>query len=331
MDQFDLVDPEWLSGILDDSPWDHGRPIAAVVKRVGEDYGLSGAVFRVVVTTDRGSASVIAKLEERRKTLAAWNAWECAANELGTSVPHHYGLDIEGDVGVILMEDVVPATQGDDLVGCTRQQALEVLDILVHLHQNSRLGALGATNNEPRWRVRIADREKWAASLNRAADRYPDIVTVERVARLRTFPAEIEAQGLASPSGNLTWVHVDPHLDNVLWRVDGSPVLIDWSNARIGPPEVDVAAMMMGYAFRTHAPISPDELIQIYADRTARSVDLVTHAVVHALKPAYIQGSMGWVGEESNAGFPARKERLRDETALRLVRALDWVDRTADV
>jgi aminoglycoside phosphotransferase (APT) family kinase protein len=145
------------------------------------------------------------------------------------------------------------------------------------------------------------------------------------------LPEEIQASGLESPSSDTAWIHVDPHLDNVLWRVDDSPVLIDWSNARIGPPEVDLAAMMMGYAFRTDAPISPEELIRTYADRTAGSVDLITRSVVHALKPAYIQGSMGWVGEESNAGFPDRKERLRDETALRLVRALDWVDRTAEV
>lgn len=39
------------------------------------------------------------------------------------------------------------------------------------------------------------------------------------------------------------WIHGDPHFDNVRWKVDGSPVLIDWESHCVGPIEWDIAQL----------------------------------------------------------------------------------------
>ena len=40
------------------------------------------------------------------------------------------------------------------------------------------------------------------------------------------------------------WTHSDAHLKNVIWRVDGRPMLIDWESNCRGPIEWDIAAVI---------------------------------------------------------------------------------------
>lgn len=128
----------------------------------------------------------------------------------------------------------------------------------------------------------------------------------------------------------LAWLHIDPHLDNVMWRADGTAVLLDWSNARLGPPAVDVAVMLRSISFARSPPLSPDELFDIYCDEASRSGGAVDRGLLVAASRSalaiHLRGIVGWMGEISNDGHHDRKARLRDDAARRVLRALDWLD-----
>lgn len=71
-----------------------------------------------------------------------------------------------------------------------------------------------------------------------------EVLGAERWAQLRA--AEVRIQAAIARTAELgmpaALVHGDLHLGNVLWRA-GAPVLIDWTDACIGPPLVDLIAL----------------------------------------------------------------------------------------
>jgi thiamine kinase-like enzyme len=88
--------------------------------------------------------------------------------------------------------------------------------------------------------MRPLDRDQWKDHLARAVERYPTIVTPDFSARLDDLPHKIPRTLTELRAGPTSWIDV-AHLDNVLWRPDGSAVLLDWCGAAIGPPAVDLA------------------------------------------------------------------------------------------
>lgn len=325
-----VTDPDALDELLErGGRWHSGRVVAAVAERIGAEYGLSGEIHRVTVRLDDGdTTTIVAKTEHRDRTRTAVMAWEQAGRLLGRSVPILYGWSLGEERGLILTEDVVSSRQGDDLVGCTPDEAGEIVDLLARLHTATDLATGTSTPEAPEFSIRVGDADRWSLVLERSAARYPDIVDDRRLGRLRSLPAEIrEEMSLVGAGEARCWVHVDPHLDNILWRLDTSPVLLDWSNARVGPPEVDVAALLVGYAFRSSPPLSPADLLRRYEMSAGRAVSLDLLRVI--VRAVFVQGVVGWAGEASNEGFPDRKRLLRDDTIGRAIRALDWTDQIA--
>lgn len=325
-----LNDADALNRLLDEGGrWPHGPISDPVADRIGAEYGLSGVIHRITLRLEDGAtATVVAKSEGRDRTRTAVMAWEHAGHLLGRSVPVLYGWSIGEESGLILDEDISPSRQGDDLVACSADEAGEIVDLLARLHAITDVGDRPPPPEAPEFAVRFSDADRWVLVLERAAARYPDIVDAGHLARLRSLPdrirEDLEVLGTAYAR---CWVHVDPHLDNILWRADGSPVLVDWSNARIGPPEVDVAALLVGYAFRSRPSLQPADLLSRYEESAGRAVSTPILRLV--LRTVFVQGIVGWAGEESNDGFPDRKRLLRDDTIGRAIRALDWTDQPA--
>jgi aminoglycoside phosphotransferase (APT) family kinase protein len=131
-------------------------------------------------------------------------------------------------------------------------------------------------------------------------------------------------------TGPRSWIHHDLHLDNVLWRPGGTPVLLDWSGAVMGPPGVDVSVLLLDLAFGARPSLSPEELLSTYHEVVVGSgVTVESRNVVHtgrlALFPL-LQGIMGWAGRADDPPPTGRSQALRDYSIAAAIRALTWLD-----
>lgn len=320
-----IRDPVWLNSILEGGGnWQGGPVYTPTAMQIGTDYGFSGKVFRVAITTGAGPATIIAKIETPEKTSAAVFAHQHTPAALQENVPILYGYEVNEREGTLLLEDISPATQGDDLAGCSEDQASEIVTLVSRLHRATRMEA--APRDAPVFTPRISEKASWSENLTRAADRYPRLLTSTLVERLGNLPSGLIDSARTLDSQLISWIHVDPHLDNILWREDGSPVLVDWSNARVGPSVVDLAALLIGYSFRSVPAMKPMTMVGLYGKTVDQPVESLVPGVEAALEIVFIQGIVGWAGEEYNDGFPDRKAMLRDDAMGRAIRAVDWID-----
>jgi Phosphotransferase enzyme family len=321
-----ISDSIWLNALLEKSiGWTRGRVYSANSTRIGADYGFSGMVYRVGMTTEFGPATIIAKIESPENTRTAVSAHQHISPILRENVPLLYAHEVTEVGGTLLLEDVTPAIQGDDLTGCSKDQAMDIVRLVSHLHRATRLEA--APPGVAVFTTRISDKRHWSRVLAQATARYPQFLTSDRLDRLALLLSELPELVRILGRQPISWIHVDPHLDNILWRPDGSPVLLDWSNARVGPSVIDVAAMLIGYSFRSRPAIEPMDLIRSYRNWVDRPLADLVRGVTAALKSVFIQSIVGWAGERPTDGLLDRKTTLRDDTIGRAIRALDWVDR----
>jgi len=169
-------------------------------------------------------------------------------DRLGIRTPrcYHASIDGEGPVHLLLLEDLAPATQGDQLAGCSADVARAAVQELVGLHAPTwcdeslrGLDWLGAPS-EPTVQL---GRALYQAQLPAFLDRFrarlePDeAAIIERVAGSQGPPFELLGDVYAA-------VHVDYRLDNLLIDASQSPpsiAAVDWQSLTLGNPLSDVA------------------------------------------------------------------------------------------
>ena len=217
--------------------------------------------LRVTLRYDRPTdapATVIAKIpsadEATRATARAHRSYEIEvrfyqqlASELPMRTPQafHADIDLDSYAFVLLLEDLAPAQQGDQLAGCTPDTAKVAVDELVKLHaprwNDPSLASL-------EWLVR--DRQVGQQSLvaflpllwdsfrdRYAADLGPDV----HEAGAALF-GDLEGYVFADTQP-WTIVHGDYRLDNLLF--DTSPgglgvAVVDWQTCTVGSALQDV-------------------------------------------------------------------------------------------
>ncbi len=277
-------------------------------------FGLSSETSRLYVVTAAGrAATLVAKYDTAAKTEAEAAALEACGPLLAGSVPLIYGWSLlDGDRGVVLLEDVAPATQGDEVEGCTAEQARALAEVVAGLH-----AATGGVEGEP-WVPDPWEPERWAARVGLATERYPEDLGPVREGLDGLLDA-LASRLSALAGGPRCWVHREPHLDNVLWRPDGSPVLLDWATARVTHPAHDVAALLMSLAFRRRSALEPAEVLASYPHR------LDPDALVGALL-ALVRGMVGWLGLPDEPPMAGRWPSLRAGAAVAVAAALRWLD-----
>lgn len=331
----DRFDVGRLNKLLADSAWPHGEIASLTTERIGEDFGLSAEIHRLHATTVTGeSVSLVAKFEHLLGCRRALTAHRHAIPALGRAVPRLWASDIpsptdcaddETGPGLLLIEDVIPAEQGDELVTASRERGLDLIRIVARLHE---VPLPAADVVDDRWEPFVSPPDRWAESVDRVVRRSPDGLGPFR-RRLLALRAQAIAAVDELSGAESAWIHVDPHLDNVLWRPDGSTVLLDWSNSRIGPPEVDVAVMLFTFGFGQIEVLTPGDLVDAYvAARSAPGVDPVTTGRrVRAALVLHTRSVLGWIGGPASEDFEGRKAELRDDSARRAARILEWLDR----
>jgi aminoglycoside/choline kinase family phosphotransferase len=240
-----------------------------------------------------GPASVVAKLPSldpaSREAARALRCYEIEVNfyrELHSQVNvctptiYHADLDVEATDFLLLMEDVSPARQGDQLAGCSFDQAAAAVAELAGLHAplwgQAHLEGLD-------WLHRNTDDTKGALSnvVNYLypgfLERYADRLTPEvREVSDRLVEAMDRYEG--SRPGPWTVTHGDFRLDNLLFREAGAETnvfVVDWQTAVLGPGVSDLS-YFLGSAFPTEERrVYEEDLVKAYREQLAQAgIDL---------------------------------------------------------
>ncbi|HLV71836.1 MAG TPA: oxidoreductase family protein [Vulgatibacteraceae bacterium] len=239
--------PEWLTGVL-----------KAEVRTVSAEpvgTGQIGACFRLTLTGAGVPASLVAKLPAadpaaRALLGGAYRTEVLFYRDIAPTVAirtprcHHAEIDLGTFDFVLLLEDLSPAAQGDQLAGCSLRQADACMLALAGLHgprwcDESLLGIDGLHHNTAADADALA--EVYAPAVETFIDRFGDrLALVDRDTLRRT--TEAVGPWLVARPERFALVHGDYRLDNVLFPPDGdTATTVDWQTLTVGLPARDLS------------------------------------------------------------------------------------------
>jgi hypothetical protein len=262
----ELVTPEWLTDVLrhGDAIGDDTKVTSFTSTSIGT--GQVGANVRYTLTYEgkAGPDSIVCKFSSRDPQSASTGVstltyetevafYRDLAHTVEISRPHCYLAALESGTAnvVLVMEDLSPAEQGDQITGCTVEQATLAVDEAARLH-GPRWG--DPTLTELAWLDRRSTQGGLASMLEMIwgafVDRYRatlEPVAIEAGAQLIALVPKL---GEHAPAA-LTPIHYDYRLDNMLFGTPaGGRVLtvVDWQTVQLGLGPQDVA-YFLGNAF----------------------------------------------------------------------------------
>ncbi|WP_134741250.1 phosphotransferase [Nocardioides sp. 503] len=236
----------WLSEALG------ARVVDVVATPVGT--GQIGTCYRLELTGEGVPSSVLVKLpaadQGSRDLLAGAYRGELTfyadiAPTVAVRVPvcHYAALTPDSGDFVLVMEDLAPARQGDQIGGCTVDQARDAVVNLAGLHG-------------PRWcdptledfdhlALTPTDQIDLLAELagpttELFVDGLGDLVSEEDRVTLREV-AQVVGPWSYARSERYALVHGDYRLDNLMFHPDGGAVALDWQTLSLGLPARDLA------------------------------------------------------------------------------------------
>jgi aminoglycoside/choline kinase family phosphotransferase len=247
--------PDWLADVL-------GAGVTDVaVETVGT--GQTGSAYRVSVSYAAPCADLpgtfIAKMgaedREVRKRVADGYRAEVAfyrelASTLTVPVPRCYAADIseDGMDVVLLLADLSPAVQGDQLAGCSPEVLNAAAVALAGLHGprwcDPTLRDLGIFASKPEGEAMAAG---LAGILRIAVDKWLEALrprmTEADADLLGGVPDVIRDWLVASPE-RFGLLHGDFRLDNLMLAPDGGVTVVDWQTITLGLPGRDLAFLV---------------------------------------------------------------------------------------
>ena len=248
------VTAEWLGSVL-------GADVSDVdVTAIGT--GQTGATYRVSATyatpqvdlPNSFAVKLSAQDDAVRERVALGYRSEVEfysriADRMRIPVPQSFHSDISEDGAdvVLLLGDMAPAVQGDQIAGCTEQEAKLAVEALAGLH--------GPSWCDPEWMDLAAivmpkpgddeaakglgDISKMAADI--VIDRLGDRISAEDQETLVASMASVTAWLRAEPK-RYALMHGDYRLDNMLFDPDRTRItVVDWQTVGIGLPGRDLA------------------------------------------------------------------------------------------
>lgn len=252
----DRFTTDWLERVLNAPA---GSLISFSAKPVGT--GQMSLSFRVTLNwkNNEGPASLIAKCPSldagTRAIAAALRAYALElgwyrelAPQMGVACPaclHLESNDDETDF-VLLLQDLAPAQQGDQLVGASIVQIEAALTQAAHLHApywgDARLSQIGWLRPSPNTTALI--RQMAPAVYTQFRSRYAERFSPDVLDLCDAFIARVSAYFDLKPA-SLTVQHRDFRIDNILFAPgDAKAYVVDWQTLGPGPGAADVAYLI---------------------------------------------------------------------------------------
>ena len=262
------VTPEWLTGALRSTGTIADAAVASIdAAGMSEGRGFAGTLARLSVrysVPETGApGSLIVKLPTENRVMgsvARANGiyesevlfYERIFSRIELRTPRPYYSSFDSDTGdfVLLLEDLAPARAGDQLAGCSVEEAALAVTEIARFH-----AAWWETESlaELDW-MRRADRDSagferlyqrsWERLKAETGDGLPAPLP-EVAERLRRNVAAVRSMAAQPPQ---TLVHGDFRLDNMFFDVEGGApfAVVDWQLFRRGRGLFDVAWFLSG-------------------------------------------------------------------------------------
>ena len=250
-------------------PISEGTGFAGSVYRIHLDYGESG-----IELPDTLIWKTVSGDERTRRFLTALGTYERESRFYGQlasdieMAPRSYFSNFDSDSGAfcLVTEDVSYMRPGDQVEGCTFEEAMAVTQEVARLHSkfwtelpDERLNWVPPSDGRSGYFKRMHS-VAWR-QLGRSYNQVPGGL-IEAARRTASYVSDIKTR-LSQPP--VTLVHGDLRLDNVFLGTSGIK-LIDWQEIRIGRGMYDLA-----YFLSTSIPVElrrirQDELISIYLE-----------------------------------------------------------------
>ncbi len=228
------------------------------VELFGAGAGVIGMVCRLHLEGDDCPASIIAKFpspaEENRAVAASYDMYgreyrfyRDIAGGLPLRVPAtYYSAYNEATMDfIILMEDLQGYRIGDQVAGCSLDEAHAVLDWLAHFHaktwEDPTFDQLMSHDNPAQRDGMVGG---FAFGWPVVKDTFGDLIPPSILAIGDTFPDHIPALLSKMCDGPLAVAHADVRLDNIFFGAgdnEGEVALVDWQSICRSAPEMDVA------------------------------------------------------------------------------------------
>ncbi|MDQ1425419.1 MAG: hypothetical protein QOD72_2917, partial [Acidimicrobiaceae bacterium] len=265
-----------------------GTIVATSVEAIGTGQMADSA--RVFLTYDGdgvGPPTIVAKFPSHdptsRATALAIRNYEIEtsfyrvlAPELPIRAPQcrHVFYDPATDAFLLLLEDLAPARTGDQLAGCTVDQAAAAVAELPRLHAPRWADPALA---DYAWLHRARDDARaqtvafYQAVLPGFGERYASRLDADVLALAERFAASLPAYQLRVPEAT-TVVHGDYRLDNLLFGTaeGGPPVgVVDWQTVYHGPGVADLSYFLGAGLLPDERRAHEAELVRLYGGRMA--------------------------------------------------------------
>jgi hypothetical protein len=281
------IDAAWLTEALATGGLLQRARVESVdVEVIGEGSGFAGQLARLLPRYASAAGlpeTMIAKLPtqgEGRELFIAGGIYATEGlfyRDLAAAVPlrvprcYYNGMDLAGGQFALLLEDLAPARQGDQIASCSRAEAEMVVEGLAALHaafwDSPRL-------DECSWLRQYAENRKgiaafypymWSAAESRVGDLMsPKVRAIAASLQPHLAPAY---DALATPP--VTLVHGDYRLDNMLFDLPGRHgfALIDWQAAAPYRGPADLAYFLTGSLRPEDRREWQERLVSLYLER----------------------------------------------------------------
>lgn len=225
------------------------------MQRIGEGYGLASRLFRCRLIGSGCPESVVVKLWHTEGAAGAREVffYRTFGNEVGGRIAACFfaAVDDERQRGVLVLEDINPLIQGD----CLQQLAAEPAQALARQLAGIHAQWLGSdVLREADWLPSLLPWKKnegWFAQrrelfLDRFGKRLNDRARA-LLEQVEQAPEVTNARLAESPH---TLLHVDFHLDNIVFDSQMEAVILDWARCAKGPLAFDLYSLLFDISRR---------------------------------------------------------------------------------
>ncbi len=264
-----LMSPAWLTAALADA-FPGCEVTGSTWTPVGT--GLMARSFRLRLEGTECPDSIVAKVPSEDATTRELGAraytrevgfYEDVATTMRGRIPacHHADISETGSEFVLLLEDIDPARQGDQIDGCSLADARRAIGNLARLH-----GSTWGREDEHPW-LGDDSRESLALYMQMAmeafAPRFVELVEPQAMDVFWAFAAGADVWQEHEPSTRAV-LHGDYRLDNLLFSTTHDWVAaVDWQTMTYASPARDLA-YFLGNSLTTD-------------DRRTHEQDLIDH------------------------------------------------------